>query len=219
MGKEKIYVFDAYGTLFDVDSACRNLKKQIGKDWNNLSIIWRQKQLEYSWLRNSINEYISFWEITKNSLEFAMKTVNINDEGLKKKLLNLYFEIESYEEVEAFLIKLKKLNFKTCILSNGSFDMLKAAISNSNLNSKIDKVLSVESCKKFKPSSEVYKLVVDEFNVNKNEIIFFSSNSWDVHGASIFGFKTVWVNRLNKVDDLLPGIPNYIVKRLKDYII
>ena len=219
MNKEKIYVFDAYGTLFDVDSACRNLEKEIGSDWNKLSTIWRQKQLEYSWLRNSMNTYISFWEITKNALDFAMKVLGINNKNIKIKLLELYFTIESYKEVYKFLTKLKKLNYKTCILSNGSLNMLNAAIKNSNLEKIIDKVISVEKCKRFKPSKEVYKLIIDEFNVKKEEVIFFSSNSWDIHGASNFGLKTVWVNRQKKTDDYLPGMANYEVRSLEQFYI
>ena len=217
MNKENIYVFDAYGTILDVDSACRNLSKIIGSDWKNLTSIWRQKQLEYSWLRNAMNSYVSFWKITENALDYAMESLNLKDKALKEKLLNLYFKIESYEEVKGFLEEIRKENIKICILSNGSSDMLLSGLKNSKLDKLIDKVLSVELCKKFKPSKEVYQLVINEFKESKEKYLFFSSNCWDIHGASSFGFKTVWVNRFDKVNDYLPGKPNIIIKNLNEY--
>ena len=217
MKKQSIYVFDAYGTLFDVDSACRNLSIKVGKNWMTLSTIWRQKQLEYTWLRNGMDSYKNFWEITKDSLDYAMKSLKINDDNLRGELLDLYFKIESFDEVKSFLNKLKNKNIKTCILTNGNYEMGNAAVKNSNLELIIDKVLSVEICKKFKPSKEVYQLVINEFKEEKKNYLFFSSNSWDIHGASSFGLKTVWVNRFNKVDDNLPGKADFIIKRLNEY--
>ena len=191
MNKKKIYVFDVYGTLLDVDTACRNLSKIIGSDWIELTSIWRQKQLEYTWLRNAMNSYLSFWEITQNALDYAMECVNLKDNGLKEELLKLYLKLESYEEVKTFLERLRKENIKTCVLSNGSYDMLLSGLKNSKLDKLIDKVLSVELCKKFKPAKEVYQLVINEYKKDKEEYLFFSSNCWDIHGASNFGFKTV----------------------------
>ncbi len=217
MKKDKIYVFDAYGTLFDVDSACRNLSIKLGQNWIDLSIIWRQKQLEYTWLRNGMESYKNFWEITKNSLDYAMKSLKINDKNLREELLDMYFKIECFREVTTFLKDLKKNNIKTCILSNGNHEMLNAAVKNSNLELLIDKILSVETCQKFKPSKEVYQLVVNEFKEEKNKFLFFSSNCWDIHGASNFGLKTVWVNRSNKVDDNLPGKADFVIKKLNEY--
>ncbi len=217
MKNKRIYIFDAYGTLLDVDSACRNLSKLIGKDWMTLTTIWRQKQLEYSWLMNSMNCYISFWEITKNALDYAMKCIKLKDNILKEKLLKLYFNIESYQEVKGFLEELKKNKLKTCILSNGSIEMLKSGIKSSKIEKLIDKVISVDKCKKFKPSKEVYQLVIDEFKEDKEKHIFFSSNCWDIHGASHFGLKTIWVNRFNKINDYLPGKPDLEIKKLNDY--
>ena len=217
MKKKKVYIFDAYGTLFDIDASCRNLSEKLGDDWHGLSAVWRQKQLEYSWLRNSMNSYISFWDITKNALDFALYSTNIHNNSLRQELLDSYFEIECYPEVYSFLEKLKIGNTTTCILSNGSYDMLNAAVRNSKLTNILDDVLSVDLCKKFKPAPEVYELVLNKYPENENEFLFFSSNCWDIHGASNFGFKSVWVNRFNRVNDILPGNPDFIVKSLLEF--
>ena len=217
MENEKIYVFDAYGTLFDVDHACKEMAIQLGDNWDKLSSIWRQKQLEYSWLHNSMNEYVSFWKITKDSLEYAMGSLSINSVKIKKELLDLYFKISAFEEVEKVLKKLKINKIKTAILSNGSYDMLNSAVKNSKFDELISEVISVDECKKFKPHRDVYNLVIDKFNINKKNCIFFSSNCWDIHGASNFGFQTVWVNRKKNIDELLPGKVDDQVQSLKEY--
>ena len=217
MENEKIYVFDAYGTLFDVDHACKEMAIQLGDNWEKLSSIWRQKQLEYSWLHNSMNEYDSFWKITKDSLEYAMNSLSTNSVKIKNELLDLYFKIGAFEEVEEVLKKIKKNKIKTAILSNGSYDMLNSAVKNSKFDELISEVISVDECKKFKPHRDVYNLVIDRFNINKKNCIFFSSNCWDIHGASNFGFQTVWVNRKKNIDELLPGKVDDQVQSLKEY--
>ena len=217
MEKEKIYVFDAYGTLFDVDHACKEMAIQLGDNWEKLSSIWRQKQLEYSWLHNSMNEYDSFWKITKDSLEYATNSLSMNSVKIKNELLDLYFKIGAFEEVEEVLKKIKKNKVKTAILSNGSYDMLNSAVKNSKFDELISEVISVDDCKKFKPHRDVYNLVIDKFNINKKNCIFFSSNCWDIHGASNFGFQTVWVNRKKNIDELLPGKVDDQVQSLKEY--
>ena len=217
MENEKIYVFDAYGTLFDVDHACKEMAIQLGDNWDKLSSIWRQKQLEYSWLYNSMNEYDSFWKITKDSLEYAMNSLSMNSVKIKNELLDLYFKIGAFEEVEEVLKKIKKNKIKTAILSNGSYDMLNSAVKNSKFDELISEVISVDECKKFKPHRDVYNLVIDKFNINKKNCIFFSSNCWDIHGASNFGFQTVWVNRKKNIDELLPGKVDDQVQSLKEY--
>ena len=217
MENEKIYVFDAYGTLFDVDHACKEMAIQLGDNWEKLSSMWRQKQLEYSWLHNSMNEYVSFWKITKDSLEYAMNSLSMNSVKIKNELLDLYFKISAFEEVEEVLKKIKKNKIKTAILSNGSYDMLNSAVKNSKFDELISEVISVDECKKFKPHRDVYNLVIDKFNINKKNCIFFSSNSWDIHGASNFGFQTVWVNRKKNIDELLPGKVDDQVQSLKEY--
>jgi len=218
MENEKIYVFDAYGTLFDVDHACKEMAIQLGDNWEKLSSIWRQKQLEYSWLHNSMNEYDSFWKITKDSLEYAMNSLSMNSVKIKNELLDLYFKIGAFEEVEEVLKKIKKNKIKTAILSNGSYDMLNSAVKNSKFDELISEIISVDECKKFKPHRDVYQLVIDKFNINKKNCIFFSSNCWDIHGASNFGFQTVWVNRKNNIDEFLPGKVDYQVQSLENYI-
>ena len=217
MENEKIYVFDAYGTLFDVDHACKEMAIQLGDNWEKLSSIWRQKQLEYSWLHNSMNEYDTFWKITKDSLEYAMNSLSMNSVKIKNELLDLYFKIGAFEEVEEVLKKIKKNKIKTAILSNGSYDMLNSAVKNSKFDELISEVISVDECKKFKPHRDVYNLVVNKFNINKKNCIFFSSNCWDIHGASNFGFQTVWVNRKKNIDELLPGKVDDQVQSLKEY--
>ena len=217
MENEKIYVFDAYGTLFDVDHACKEMAIQLGDNWEKLSSIWRQKQLEYSWLHNSMNEYDSFWKITKDSLEYAMNSLSMNSVKIKNELLDLYFKIGAFEEVEEVLKKIKKNKIKTAILSNGSYDMLNSAVKNSKFDELISEVISVDECKKFKPHRDVYNLVIDKFKINKKTCIFFSSNCWDIHGASNFGFQTVWVNRKKNIDELLPGKVDDQVQSLKEY--
>ena len=217
MENEKIYVFDAYGTLFDVDHACKEMAIQLGDNWDKLSSIWRQKQLEYSWLHNSMNEYDSFWKITENSLEYAMNSLSMNSVKIKNELLDLYFKIGAFEEVEEVLKKIKKNKIKTAILSNGSYDMLNSAVKNSKFDELISEIISVDECKKFKPHRDVYNLVIDKFNINEKNCIFFSSNCWDIHGASNFGFQTVWVHRKKNIDELLPGKVYDQVQSLKDY--
>ena len=217
MENEKIYIFDAYGTLFDVDHACKEMAIQLGDNWEKLSSIWRQKQLEYSWLHNSMNEYDTFWKITKDSLEYAMNSLLMNSVKIKNELLDLYFKIGAFEEVEEVLKKIKKNKIKTAILSNGSYDMLNSAVKNSKFDELISEVISVDECKKFKPHRDVYNLVIDKFNISKKNCIFFSSNCWDIHGASNFGFQTVWVNRKKNIDELLPGKVDDQVQSLKEY--
>ena len=164
-----------------------------------------------------MNEYDSFWKITKDSLEYATNSLSINSVKIKNELLDLYFKIGAFEEVEEVLKKIKENKIKTAILSNGSYDMLNSAVKNSKFDELISEVISVDECKKFKPHRDVYNLVIDKFNINKKNCIFFSSNCWDIHGASNFGFQTVWVNRKKNIDELLPGKVDDQVQSLKEY--
>ena len=218
MEKTKVCIFDAYGTLFDVNAACRELSIEVGEKWQELATLWRLRQVEYTWLRNSMNEYIDFWKITENALEYAMEVLNIENKILKNKLLDLYLKLEAYPEVENILTKLKERGFKTGILSNGSDKMLESAVKNAQIENLLDEVLSVERCKVFKPSSKVYDLVNDAFNVKNNQVAFFSSNAWDMHAAANYGFKTIWVNRFNGKLERLPGKPEAIVKSLNEIV-
>ena len=214
----KVCIFDAYGTLFDVNAACRELSKQVGEQWQELATLWRLRQVEYTWLRNSMNEYINFWNITEDALEYAMESLNMKNEELKNKLLDLYLKLEAYPEVEKVLTQLKKEGYQTGILSNGSEDMLASAVKNAKLENLLDKVLSVEKCKVYKPSSKVYDLVEKEFKINKINCAFFSSNAWDMHAAAHYGFKTIWVNRFEGNLEKLPGKPYKIVQSLEKIV-
>ncbi|MDC1066998.1 haloacid dehalogenase type II [Alphaproteobacteria bacterium] len=215
MKEIKACIFDAYGTLFDVNSACRELSKEVGHNWESLASLWRLRQVEYTWLRNSMNEYIDFWQITSDALDYAMETLEIENIKLKQDLLALYLKLEAYPEVKDLLKKLKQKGFKTGILSNGSIKMLNSAVDNANIRDLLDEILSVEECEIYKPSKKVYDLVEKNIKVKKENVMFFSSNAWDMHAASNYGFNTIWVNRFNAKLERLPGKPNNIVNSLE----
>jgi len=215
MNKIKACIFDAYGTLFDVNAACRELSKEVGDNWEKLASLWRLRQVEYTWLRNSMDEYIDFWQITSDALDYAMETLGIENDDLREELLNLYLKLEAYPEVNDILKKLKQRGLKTGILSNGSMKMLNSAVDNANIREYLDEILSVEDCKIYKPSSKVYDLVKIKMQISKENVLFFSSNAWDMHAASNYGFKTIWVNRFNTKLERLPGKPIDIVNSLE----
>ena len=214
-----IHVFDAYGTLFDVDHACKEMANKIGNKWEKLSSLWRQKQLEYSWLYNSMNVYTSFWIITENSLDYSLKKIGIESSHLREDLLSLYFKISAFKEVKGFLKNLNKKGLKTVVLSNGSYDMLNSAVKNSGLSNLLSAVISVEECKKFKPNKKVYELILRKFKISRKNVVFFSSNCWDIHGASNFGFKTIWINRKAAQMTFYLETVNHEFKNLKEYLI
>lgn len=213
----KVCVFDAYGTLFDVHSATKKFKDEIGENYIEFSELWRAKQLEYSFLREILGEYKKFILVTEDALEYAMKSYNI-DIALKDKLMSSYMELEAYSEVIEVLKTLKEKGISTAILSNGSNDMLEAAVENSKLYNYLDKVFSVEEIEKFKPNREVYKIINNKMNVENNEVVFFSSNGWDIAGAASYGFNTIWINRFSKQIDNLDSKPSIVVKDLKEAI-
>lgn len=215
MDKITTCVFDAYGTLFDVNAACRELSKEVGDKWNELSNLWRLRQLEYTWLRNSMKEYIDFWKITSDALDYAMETLNIKNIKLRNELLSLYLKLEAYPEVKSVLGNIKYMGLKTAILSNGNKKMLESAVSNAKIQNLMDEILSVDDCKVFKPSSKVYELVESKMGVKKENVLFFSSNAWDMHAASNYGFKTIWVNRFQGKLEKLPGKPDQIINSLE----
>ena len=213
-------VFDAYGTLFDVNAAARiaanEPDRKIFKEvWPSVSNIWRMKQLQYTWLRSMTDSYIDFWSITQNSLDFALETHKLqNDLVLKERLLALYWELQPYSEVSQMLKDLKKKGIKTAILSNGSPEMLNGAVRSSNLNEFIDEIISVETVKIFKPSARVYEQVENIIGCSKADVLFVSSNGWDIAGAAGFGFTTAWVNRIRDPIDRLPHKPMHVVEDL-----
>ena len=209
----KALVFDAYGTLFDVNSAANKCKDKIGEDWENFANFWRTTQLEYTWLRSLMRRHKDFWEITEDSLDKSMKVFGV-DKNMKNELLNLYKVLSPYPEVKNVLESLKDRNFKLAILSNGTPDLLNELVTSNNLNNLFDDLFSVEEVKVFKPDSKVYEIPTKKYNIKANQIIFLSSNTWDVSGGGNFGYNSVWVNRNNSKFDLLDYQPKNEVNNL-----
>ena len=214
-----ICIFDAYGTLFDVTSATRIVaNEEEYSSFPNHSVkvsnSWRIKQLEYSWLRNIMHEYIDFWQITKDALDFALEENQIKNEKLRQRLLDVYWNLSAYPEAQDVLTTLKANNIQTGILSNGSKQMLNSAVVSANLENYLDKIISIDGIEIYKPDPKVYEMVLDQFNCKKEEVLFISSNGWDIAGASKFGFTTLWVNRNLIPKDRLTFMPNKITNNL-----
>lgn len=213
-------IFDAYGTLFDVASAARRAAAEPGRDaladrWPALAEHWRQKQLQYSWLRAVTGDYTSFWQVTQDGLDWALEAVDLNgDPELRERLLALYWELQAYTEVPQMLATLKEAGLNTAILSNGSPDMLQGAVDSAQIGDVLDDVLSVESVGIFKPAPQVYDLVGQRFGCSKDEVLFVSSNGWDAGSAAGYGFTTAWVNRAGDPVDRLPATPDHILSDL-----
>lgn len=213
-------VFDAYGTLFDVSAAAREAAAEpefayLAQTWPALAELWRQKQLQYTWLRAVTDAHDDFWNVTQDGLDWAMeKTGHKGDLALRERLLALYWELQSYAEVPEMLAALKNAGLNTAILSNGSRDMLSGAVRSAGIETLLDDVLSVDSVGVFKPAPAVYDLVCKRFGVAKNEVLFVSSNGWDASCATGYGFSTVWVNRADDPVDRLPWIPPQILPDL-----
>lgn len=213
-------VFDAYGTLFDVSAAAREAAAEPGREAlaekaNDLAEHWRLKQLQYSWLRAITGDYTEFWNVTMDGLDWALEKTGL-DGGpeLRERLLALYWELSAYKEVHFMLARLKAMGMKTAILSNGSPDMLEGAVDSSGVGANLDAVLSVEDVGIFKPAKTVYDMVGARFGCTPDEVLFVSSNGWDVAGAAGYGFKTVWVNRAGDPVDRLPAQPQTILTDL-----
>ena len=214
MGTVKYAVFDAYGTLFDVHSATSLHQQKLGEKAQSISALWRTKQLEYTWLRSLMERYVNFGQVTQDALDYALASHGIQDGGLRQDLMNAYQKLSCYPEVPETLGKLKHHGLGTAILSNGSLEMLEAAVRNSSLEELLDGVYSVDTIRIFKPDPQVYQLAVDQFGCDPKEILFFSSNAWDVCGSATFGFQTVWVNRFGQAPERLPGNPVLEIKTL-----
>ena len=210
-----IYVFDAYGTLFDVHAAVRKHESAIGKDAQDFSALWRQKQLEYSWTRSLMGKYQNFWNLTEQALDFAFSTFKNVDRSLRNKLLDAYHNLDCYPEVPEVLKQLKSSGAKLSILSNGSPNMLAGAVSSAGLGGILDEVFSVDAIKVYKADSQVYELVTTYFRVYPETVSFQSSNRWDIAGAATFGFKTVWINRTNQPDEYTDSPPSAVLTDLK----
>ena len=213
----KAIIFDAYGTLFNVNSAAEKCKEKIGDKWEDFSNYWRTTQLEYTWLRSLMNKHKDFWKITEDSLDKSMEVFQINS-SMKKELLDLYKNLSTFPEVKGVLKKLKKKDYKISILSNGTPSLLKQLVKSNNLENLFDDVFSVEKVKIYKPSLKVYDIPIKKYKIKKNEVLFLSSNTWDVSGGGIYGYNTVWVCRNKNIFDKLDYIPKNKVANLKQLL-
>lgn len=206
-------VFDAYGTLFDVFSVAQKCEREYPGKGAQISQIWRQKQVEYSWLHTLINRYKNFWDISKEALCYALDEIGLQYSPKKiRNIMNAYLCLSIYPDVMEALQNFRP--HKLMILTNGNFDMMNPLLINTGLNNQIDEFISADAAKLFKPRAEVYQLVVDRYKVNRDEILFVSSNAWDVAGSKSFGFTVGWINRLNKPIEKLGFQPDYIVSNL-----
>jgi 2-haloacid dehalogenase len=211
----KAIIFDAYGTLFDVNSAAEKCKDKIGAKWEGFANFWRTTQLEYTWLRSLMGRHKDFWQITEDSLDKSMKTFDI-DSSMKSELLNLYKVLSPFKEVPETLKKLKEKNFKLAILSNGTPSLLNELVKSNNLDNLFDDLFSIEEVGVYKPDSKVYDLPIKKYEIKKNEVAFLSANTWDVSGAGNYGYNAIWVNRNNNIFDYLDYKPNNQIKSLTE---
>lgn len=210
----KVCVFDAYGTLFDFAAAARSCRDVLGDSTDKLTALWRDKQLQYTWLRAAQGHHADFWQVTGDALDFALETLAIAKPELRERLMHLYLMLETFPEVQDVLRQLKRAGLRTAILSNGSPRMLDAAVKGARLEGLLDAVLSVEEVGVYKPHPKVYQLAVDRLGVPARSIAFQSSNAWDAYAASAFGMQVVWCNRYGQGAERLPGRPDCEVKSL-----
>ena len=215
MKNVKAIIFDAYGTLFDVNSAAEKCKDKIGDKWEPFANFWRTTQLEYTWLRSLMARHKDFWQITEDSLDKSMKAFNI-DSSMKNELLNLYKILSPYKEVSETLKALKEKKFKLAILSNGTPSLLNELVKSNNLNDLFDDIFSIEEVGVYKPDSKVYDIPVKKYKIKKDEIAFLSANTWDVSGGGNYGYQAIWVNRNNNIFDNLDYKPTNEIKSLKE---
>ena len=212
----KACVFDAYGTLFDFSSAARACRDVLGDDIDRLTSLWRDKQLQYTWLRAVQGRHADFWQVTGDALDFTMETMGIENPKLRDRLMQLYLTLAPFPEVPAVLDELRKTGLKLAILSNGSPKMLDALVRGAKLEKFFDAVLSVEDAGVYKPHPKVYQLAVDRLRTAPSAISFQSSNAWDAYGASAFGMQVVWCNRYGQRHERLPGKPDREIKSLAE---
>ena len=213
----KAIIFDAYGTLFDVNSAAEKCKDKIGDKWEGFANFWRTTQLEYTWLRSLMKRHKDFWQITEDSLDKSIKTYKI-DPLMKNELLDLYKTLSSYKEVHEVLTKLKEKNFKLAILSNGTPSLLDKLVESNNLKNLFDDIFSIEQVGIYKPDSKVYDMPINKYQIEKNEVAFLSANTWDVSGGGNYGYNSLWVNRNNSIFDKLDYLPKYQIKHLGELL-
>ena len=213
----KVIIFDAYGTLFDVNSAAEKCKEKIGDKWEGFANYWRTTQLEYTWLRSLMKRHKDFWQVTEDSLDKSLLAFKI-DPNMRSELLNLYKILNTFPEVKEVLKNLKEKKYKISILSNGTPDLLDGLVKSNNLEKMFDDIFSIEKVGIYKPDEKVYKMPIDKYKVTKNEVAFLSANTWDVSGAGNFGFNSIWVNRNENIFDKLDYIPHNEVNNLKEIL-
>jgi len=211
-----VCMFDAYGTLFDVAAAVRRCQNAIGSKAESLAQLWRQKQLEYTWLRSLMGRFVDFWHVTGEALDTAMNNLGISDAPLRARLMELYLTLDAYADARPTLEKLKGLGLRTGILSNGSRSMLVAASGHAKLDGVLDAVLSVDRIGIFKPHPTVYEMVTQHFDIEAQRVGFVSGNYWDAAAAATFGFRSVWINRLGARREPLPGKLSGEIKSLSE---
>ena len=213
----KAIIFDAYGTLFDVNSAAEKCKDKIGDKWEGFANFWRTTQLEYTWLRSLMKRHKNFWQITEDSLDKSMKTFNI-DSAMKNELLNLYKALSPFKEVPETLKKLKERNLRLAILSNGTPSLLTQLVKNNNIDNLFDDLFSIEEVGIYKPDAKVYDLPIKKYKIEKSQVAFLSANTWDVSGGGNYGYQAIWVNRNNNIFDNLDYKPINQIKNLSELI-
>ena len=213
----KVIIFDAYGTLFDVNSAAEKCKNKIGDKWEQFANYWRTTQLEYTWLRSLMKRHKDFWKVTDESLDKSMRVFKI-DNSLKNELLNLYRVLSTFSEVNETIKKLNKKKYKLAILSNGTPDLLYELVKNNNLENSFEDIFSIEEVKTYKPHPDVYDIPIKKYLVHKHEVAYLSANTWDVSAAGNYGFKSVWVNRNNSIFDNLDYVPKHQIKHLGELL-
>ena len=214
IGGVEACVFDAYGTLFDFNSAAAKARDALGEQADALSGLWRDKQLQYTWLRALMRRHAPFWQVTGEALDYSLETLGIDDPALRERLMQLYLNLDAFAEVPEMLTTLKAAGIRTAILTNGSPEMIDAAVRNAGLETLLDAVLSVEDVGVYKPDPAVYQLAVDRLGVAAPNISFQSSNAWDAAGAASFGFRVVWCNRYGQRRERLPAGPDLEVTTL-----
>ena len=209
----KAIIFDAYGTLFDVNSAAEKCKDKIGDKWEGFANYWRTTQLEYTWLRSLMKRHKDFWQVTEDSLDKSMKTYEI-DSSMRNELLDLYKILSTFKEVPEVLKSLKGKNYILAILSNGTPTLLNELVKSNNLENIFDDIFSIEEVGIYKPDSKVYDLPINQYQIQKNEVVFLSANTWDVSGGGNYGYNSIWVNRNNNTFDNLDYVPKHQIKDL-----
>jgi 2-haloacid dehalogenase len=209
-------VFDAYGTLFDVNSAAQNARDALGERWQALAELWRAKQLQYTWLRSLGGRYADFWTVTGDALDFAMAAFGLDDAALRARLMEMYLSLRAFPEVAGTLQQLNRSGIKLAILSNGTPTMLTAATSSAGIGSLLDFILSVEEVGVFKPHPSVYGLACERLEMAAARICFISSNGWDAYSAKAFGFRALWCNRGGQVPERIPEKPDAEIISLEE---